>query len=134
VRVYYEDTDAAGIVYYANYLKFAERARTELLRLAGLTHMRLANDHKIAFVVRHCVADYLKAARLDDELSVYTRVIEARCASLILEQDIQRHGEVIVRLRVKLACLGANGRATRMPAAARARLTPAEANAVAPAT
>ena len=68
VRVYYEDTDAGGIVYYANYLKFAERARTELLRIAGITHSDLMAESGVAFAVRHCAADFIKPARLDDPL------------------------------------------------------------------
>ncbi len=124
IRVYYEDTDAAGIVYYANYLKFAERARTELLRQAGLTHPRLVSDYGIAFVVRRCVVDYLMPARLDDELTVYSDVIEARCASLVLDQRIQRQKTLIASLRVTLACLGVNGKVARVPAAVRAALAP----------
>jgi acyl-CoA thioester hydrolase len=125
VRVYYEDTDAAGIVYYANYLKFAERARTELLRQAGLTHPRLVSDYGIAFVVRRCVVDYLSPARLDDELTVYSDVVDARCASVVLDQRIQRHETLIASLRVTLACLGMSGKVARVPAAVRAALAPA---------
>src|ERR1700734_1812520 len=76
VRVYYEDTDAAGIVYYANYLKFIERARTEMLRLYGVVHERERQAGGIAFIVRRAEIDYLVPARLDDELTVETRLKE----------------------------------------------------------
>lgn len=122
VRVYYEDTDAGGIVYYANYLKFAERARTELLRRAGLTHGRLLREHGIAFVVRHCTIDFRQAARLDDQLIVHSRLTEAGRASLRLDHDIEREGETIVTVGLKLACVNAEGRAVRMPPEVRSRL------------
>lgn len=119
VRVYYEDTDAGGMVYYANYLKFAERARTELLRQLGIEH---GAGKPIAFAVRHCSADYLKPAKLDDILQVLTEVDEVRGASVCLSQTIKRAGEDLARLKVRIACLGAEGRAARLPLAARRRL------------
>src|SRR5580704_19496866 len=90
VRVYYEDTDAAGLVYYANYLKYAERARTELLRVAGFEQERMRQETGLVFVVRHCTADYRAAARLDDDLVVETRVTGAGAATLELAQEIRR--------------------------------------------
>ena len=81
MRVYYEDTDAAGIVYYANYLKFAERARTEMLRALGTDQSRLAAEQGIAFAVRRCTADYLKPARLDNRLAHEPFVVRAVCRS-----------------------------------------------------
>lgn len=122
VRVYYEDTDAGGVVYYANYLKFAERARTELLRHLGIEHGAPGTGKPMAFVVRHCSADYLKPAKLDDNLQVVTEIDEVRGASLCLSQTIKRDGEDLVRLKVRIASLGAEGRAVRLPLAARTRL------------
>src|SRR5581483_12088671 len=90
VRVYYEDTDAAGLVYYANYLKFAERARTEMLRRLGVEQERLRAETGLVFVVRRCAADYLLPARLDDDLVIVTRLKALRGASLDLDQDVQR--------------------------------------------
>ena len=119
LRVYYEDTDAAGIVYYANYLKFAERARTELLRSLGLEHSRLRADAGTVFIVRQCVADYLKPARLDDRIEVHTRVVEVGAATLRIEQDVQRDGEDLARLRLRLACVDGTGRPVRLPPALR---------------
>jgi acyl-CoA thioester hydrolase len=120
--VYYEDTDAAGIVYYANYLKFAERARTELLRLLGFGQERLRREHGLAFAVRRCLADYQGAARLDDELVVESRLTALGGASLEVEQTVRRGDERLVRLDVKLACLGPGLKPTRLPPPLRAAL------------
>lgn len=122
LRVYYEDTDAAGIVYYANYLKFAERARTEMLRLLGFEQDGLRRASGLAFAVRHCSADYLAPARLDDELLVETWLTTLGAASLELEQRIGRGGQELVRLALRLACLGSDLRPTRLPAALRGAL------------
>jgi acyl-CoA thioester hydrolase len=122
LRVYYEDTDTAGIVYYANYLKFAERARTEMLRLLGFTQeaMRRATGH--IFAVRRCSADYLAPARLDDELVVESRLTALGGASLEIDQRITCGGQDLVRLALRLACLDANGRPSRLPPPLRAAL------------
>ena len=117
VRVYYEDTDAAGIVYYANYLKFAERARTEMMRVLGFDHARLRRDHDIALAVRRCVIDYLAPAQLDDGLVVGTRVLAAAGAALDLEQEVRRESIVLARLRLRIACLNTAGRPRRIPPA-----------------
>jgi acyl-CoA thioester hydrolase len=117
IRVYYEDTDAAGIVYYANYLKFAERARTEMLRTRGFDHRALDGTDGIAFAVRSCNADYLLPARLDDALQVHTRVTRIGGASLEADQDITREDEILTRLKVRLACINRAGRPARIPGA-----------------
>ncbi len=115
IRVYYEDTDAEGIVYYANYLKFAERGRTEMLRAAGIAHPNLWETQGVGFAVRHLTADYLKPAKLDDELNVHSRLLEVRGASMSAEQVVRREGEDLVRLIVRLACIDHNGRPARLP-------------------
>lgn len=115
IRVYYEDTDAGKIVYYANYLKFAERGRTEMLREAGFDHQTLLRDHKFGFAVRKCAADYRKPALLDDEIDVVTRITAVTGARIVMEQTIRRDDEVLVTVDVTLACLGAAGRGIRMP-------------------
>lgn len=122
IRVYYEDTDAAGLVYYANHLKFAERARTELLRVAGFEQERLRQETGMVFVVRQCTADYRAAARLDDELVVATRVTGVGGATLDLAQEIRRREDVLVALEFRIACLGRSGRPQRLPPALRAAL------------
>ena len=116
LRVYYEDTDAAGIVYYANYLKFAERGRSELLRSIGIDQTALRRDEGFAFAVRDCAADYRLPARLDDALLLRSRLTELRGASLRLDQRVVRDGEVLVQIDVRLVCLRlCDGRATRLP-------------------
>jgi acyl-CoA thioester hydrolase len=122
-RVYYEDTDAAGIVYYANYLKFAERARTELLRLLGFEQERLRGEAGFAFAVRRCVAEYLVPARLDDELTVASRLTVLRGATLAVEQRIRRGDAELARLGVTLAGVAASGRPVRLPQPLRAALS-----------
>jgi len=122
VRVYYEDTDAAGLVYYANHFKYAERARTELLRVAGFEQERMRQETGLVFVVRHCTADYRAAARLDDDLVVETRVTGAGAATLDLAQQICRGDAVLVALDFRIACLGRAGRPQRLPPALRAAL------------
>jgi acyl-CoA thioester hydrolase len=119
LRVYWEDTDAAGIVYYANYLKFAERGRTELLRSLGIEQEGLRRTTGLAFAVRRCVVDYLRPARLDDSLAVETRVTALRGASVDLHQAIQRDGVALVEISVTVACLGSDGRPARLPPALR---------------
>lgn len=116
-RVYYEDTDAAGIVYYANYLKFAERARTEMLRARGFDHRQLDAKDGVVFAVRACSADYLLPARLDDALEVHTRVTHVGGATLDADQDITRDDAVLTRLKIRLACINRAGRPARIPAA-----------------
>lgn len=120
VRVYYEDTDAAGIVYYANYLKFAERARSEWLREIGAEEARALKASGLLFVVRRCEIDYLQPARLDDLLEVATRVAGCAGATLDLDQTVRRGDADLVVMRVMLACLNSAGRPARLPAALRA--------------
>ena len=115
IRVYYEDTDSEGIVYYANYLKFAERGRTEMLRAAGIDHPTLWDVHGVGFAVRRVSADYLKPARLDDALTVHSSMTEIRGASLSAQQTVRRGEDDLVHLQVKLACVDRAGRPARMP-------------------
>ena len=123
LRVYYEDTDAAGIVYYANYLRFAERARTEMLRATGFASSELMADAGIALGVRRCNVDYRRPARLDDELEVETRVVRVDGASLELAQNVRRDGEVLVAMELKLGCMTLDGRPARLPGGVRQALS-----------
>jgi acyl-CoA thioester hydrolase len=122
IRVYYEDTDAAGIVYYANYLKFAERARSEWLREIGDEERRALKAAGLVFVVRRCAIDYLRPARLDDLLEVETRVTAFAGATLELQQIVRRGALNLVALQVTLACVNAAGRPARLPTALRTAL------------
>ena len=120
VRVYYEDTDAAGIVYYANYLKFAERGRSEWLR--EFSEAEALKSGGLLFVVRRCEIDYLQPARLDDLLEVATTVTAFAGATLDLRQIVRRGDTDLVVMNVTLACLNAAGRPARLPAALRTAL------------
>ncbi|WP_102107815.1 tol-pal system-associated acyl-CoA thioesterase [Oceaniglobus roseus] len=121
-RVYYEDTDLAGIVYYANYLKFIERGRSEWVRSIGIDQRRLRAEEGIVFAVRRIEADYLSPAQYDDELTVTTALEAATGARLVLRQSVLRGDTQLFRARVTLAAIGADGRAARLPAPLRARL------------
>ena len=112
VRVYYEDTDRGGVVYYANYLKFMERARTEWMRSVGFEQDRLASDPGIVFVVRSVGVDFLRPAVFNDLLRVRSRVAQAQRASLVFDQEILRMAgsdDPLCRGRVKVACVDADG-------------------------
>lgn len=122
LRVYYEDTDAAGIVYYANYLRYAERARTEMLRGSGLVSSQLMANAGVVLGVRRCAVDYRRPARLDDELEVETRVVRVDGASLQLSQTVWRGDEQLVTMDLKLGCMSLDGRAARLPAGVRQAL------------
>jgi acyl-CoA thioester hydrolase len=122
IRVYYEDTDAGGIVYYANYLKFAERARSEMLRDVCDGQYRRMRGDGMHFVVRHCSADFMGSARLDDLVEVHSRILDLRGASLSAEQIVRREGQDIVTMTIDLACLGPAGRPARIPAELRAAM------------
>ena len=118
LRVQWEDTDAAGIVYYANYLRFIERGRSDLLLSHGIDQRGLIDsENGAAFAVRACNVEYLKPARLHEELTVTTAITELRGASLTARQDVWRGEELLVRAEVKLACIDAKGRARRVPQA-----------------
>src|SRR5258707_10837149 len=132
LRVYYEDTDASGIVYYANYLKFAERGRTEMMRTLGFAHSGIVAESGIVFTVRRLSADYRAPARLDDALSVDTTILEIGGATLSLDQRICRDGAVLVALDVLVACVGHDGKPRRVPAGLRAALNSTAHSSVLP--
>ena len=123
MRVYYEDTDAGGIVYHAAYLHFAERARTEMLRAQGFDHVGLQREHGILFAVRRCTIEFMAPARLDDLLMVETRPLRLGGARMVLEQKVIRDETVLVVLEVELAVLARQDlRPRRLPEAVRAGL------------
>jgi acyl-CoA thioester hydrolase len=122
LRVYYEDTDAAGIVYYANWLRFLERGRTEMLRLLGQQHSALRAEQGLNWVVRRCAIDYLKPARLDETVEIVTGCGELRGASLDMLQEARKDGEALVRAELLVACMNEAGRPVRLPALVREAL------------
>ncbi len=123
LRVYYEDTDLAGIVYYANYLKFIERARTEWVRALGIDQGRLRTEQGIVFAVRHIEADYLSPARFDDVLTVTTALRALTGARIVLDQAVRRDGVRLFAATVTLVALTAAGAPARLPAALRAAVS-----------
>lgn len=121
VRVYYEDTDLAGIVYYANYLKFIERGRSEWLREVGVDQ-RVLKQQGLVFVVRRVEADYLSPARFDDQLVVESSLHAQTPARIVIDQRVLREGAALFVARVTVVCLGEGGRPLRIPAEVAARL------------
>ncbi len=121
IRVYYEDTDLAGIVYYANYLKFIERARSEWLRELGVDQLRLKAGG-LVFAVRHLEADYLSPARFDDLLAVETGLNTLGSARIVMDQRVLRGERVLFAARVTVVCVAENGRPARIPADVAARV------------
>ncbi len=116
LRVYYEDTDLAGIVYYANYLKFIERARTEYVREAGIDQVALKAEKGIVFAVRRIEADYFEPAKFDDVLTVETTAEAITGARIALAQDVKRGETVLFSALVTLVAIQADGRPARLPA------------------
>lgn len=124
LRVYYEDTDLAGIVYYANYLKFIERGRSEWVRALGVDQVALKAVQGVVFAVRRVEADYLRPARFDDELRVVTECLAVSGARIELRQQVLRGAERLFEALVTLVCLTAGGHPARIPATIRAKLLP----------
>ncbi|WP_420406188.1 tol-pal system-associated acyl-CoA thioesterase [Nisaea sp.] len=123
-RVYYEDTDAGGVVYHANYLRFAERGRTEYLRDLGISQSELSETDGVVFVVRRSEIDFRLPARLDDALEISTRIAEIKGASFEVEQEIGKAGAdgYLVRVVSTIACLDGRGRPVRVPNVVREKL------------
>lgn len=115
VRIYYEDTDAGGIVYHASYIRFAERGRTEALRDAGFDHAQLFKEQGIAFAVVALTINYRQPAKLDDLLVVKTSVSRLGGASMDMQQDIYRGDSMICEIKVTLVCIDQNLKAVRLP-------------------
>ena len=124
VRVYYEDTDLAGIVYYANYLRFIERGRSEWVRARGLDQTALKSGQGIVFAVRRLEADYLKPAQFDDELQITTQLVSLGGARIDLRQEVWRGEVLLFAAMVTLVCLHDNGQPARIPPEVRAALDP----------
>ncbi|MEM8812802.1 MAG: YbgC/FadM family acyl-CoA thioesterase [Pseudomonadota bacterium] len=125
VRIYYEDTDAIGIVYHSNYLRFMERGRSDFLKLRGVGHIGLTSDDgdRLAFVVRHMDIEFQGSARLDDVITVVTRVLELTAVRLILVQEARRRAEVLTTARVTIVLVDRAGRPRRIPQVLKRALT-----------
>lgn len=120
LRVYYEDTDVGGVVYYANYLKFMERARSEMIGMLGLDQAAMLhynNVDDVSFVVRHIEVDFMSSARFDDCLTVMTTILKLGGASIIMKQDIMKDDKCLIEATIKIAVVGENGRPKKLPIA-----------------
>ncbi len=122
LRVYYEDTDISGFVYYANYLKFMERGRTDFLRLVGVEHSALWHEYKRSLTVKSCEIEYFSPARLDDRIEVHTYLAELRGATMQADQLVRREATELSLARVRIACIDDRGGAARLPRAIRDQL------------
>ena len=115
-KIYYEDTDSGGVVYYANYLKFFERARTEMIyNLFELSHKKLKTDFNVIFVVRSCNIKYLKSAQFEDKLNIQTKIIKKSPVRLNLLQEVKKKEELLVSAEVELAVVNELGDVNKLP-------------------
>ncbi len=117
LRVYYEDTDAGGVVYYANYLKYMERGRSDMLRLMDFEQgemLKFLEPDDIKFVVIRSEVDYVQPARLDDEITVHTKIVKLGLASLVMAQEIRRSGEILAKGMIKAAGLDKRNKPARL--------------------
>lgn len=115
VRVYYEDTDSGGVVYYANYLKFTERARTNMIQDLGFTLNQLHDDHDCIFIVKKVNCEYLQSAKLEDFLEIQSSIIQVKNASFELEQNILRDGKIIFQSNIIMVCVNNQGQPKKIP-------------------
>ena len=115
VKVYYEDTDSGGLVYYANYLKFLERARTEMISSIGLSNKKLLEEHKTLVIVRSCNIDYLSPSKLEDTLQIYSSIESFNKASFVIIQNIKKDDNLIVKAKLKLVTVNQEGKPTKIP-------------------
>ena len=116
VRIYYEDTDAAQVVFYANYFKFTERARSELIyEKFKLKHLELKDKFDIIFVVKSLSSKYIAPARFEDDLIVLSKILEKSPVRLVLEQNIEKANKIIFTSIIELAVVSSNGKITKLP-------------------
>ena len=114
-KVYYEDTDVGGVVYYSNYLKFLERARTEMINSIGLSNKKLLDEYKALIIVKSCNIDYLSPAKLEDKLLIYSSIESFNKASFIIMQNIKRDDNFIVKAKLKLVTVNKAGKPIKIP-------------------
>ncbi len=115
IKVYYEDTDAGGVVYYSNYLKFLERARTELIHSIGLSNKKLLDEYKTLIIVKSCNIEYLKSAKLEDRLRIYSSIESINKASFVVLQNIKKDDDFIIKAKLKLVTVNQEGKPIKIP-------------------
>ena len=115
IKIYYEDTDAGGVVYYSNYLKFLERARTEMLESIGLSNKKLLEEHNTLIIVKSCNIEYIAPSRLEDKIQIYSSLETLNKASFDVIQNIKKDDNLIVKAKVKLVTVNKDGKPTKIP-------------------
>ncbi len=114
-KIYYEDTDSGGVVYYANYLKFIERARTEMINELGFTLTTLLNDYDRLFLVKKIECDYIESCKLEDSLNVQSKVLVLKNASIVIEQNLLKQNKIIFRSKILMVCVNSQGIPSKIP-------------------
>ena len=117
IKIYYEDTDSGGVVYYANYLKFTERARTDLIQQLGFSLNKLSIEYDSLFVVKKIECEYQMSAKLEDDLIVKTKILEIKNASFTLQQNIERNGKTLFASKILMVCINSKGKPNKIPKA-----------------
>ena len=115
VKVYYEDTDSGGVVYYANYLKFTERARTNMIQELGFKLNQLKDDYDCLFIVKKVNCEYLQSTKLEDILEVHSKIIQVKNASFELDQNIFRDHKIIFQSNIIMVCVNTEGKPKKIP-------------------
>ena len=115
LKIYYEDTDAGGVVYYANYLKFIERARTEMINKLGFTLATLLKEYDRLFLVKKIECDYIESCKLEDTLNVQSKVLVLKNASFVLEQNLLKQNKIIFRSKIVMVCVNSQGAPSKIP-------------------
>ena len=115
IKIYYEDTDAGGVVYYSNYLKFLERARTEMIESFGLSNKKLLEDHKTLIIVKSCNIEYVSPVKLEDKIQIYSSIESFKKASFIIIQNIKKDEKLIVKAKLKLVTVNEEGKPIKIP-------------------
>ena len=115
IKVYYEDTDSGGVVYYSNYLKYLERARTEMISSIGLSNNKLLEEYKTLIIVKSCNIEYIKSAKLEDKLQIYSSIESFNKASFVMIQNIKKNDNLIIKAKVKLVTVNKDGKPIKIP-------------------
>ena len=115
IKIYYEDTDAGGVVYYSNYLNFLERARTEMIETVGLSNKKLLEENKTLIIVKSCNIEYVSPAKLEDKITIYSSIESFSKASFVIIQNIIKDDTLIVKAKLKLVTVNQEGKPIKIP-------------------
>tara|TARA_B100001029_G_C14608840_1_gene207923 strand:- start:5 stop:406 length:402 start_codon:yes stop_codon:yes gene_type:complete len=122
IKIYYEDTDVGGIVYYSNYLKFLERARTEMIESIGLSNKKLLEEYKTLIIVKSCNIEYFNPAKLEDKIQIYSSIETLNNASFVVNQNIKKDDNLIVKAKLKLVTVSQEGKPIKIPSVLKKKL------------